>query len=248
MTIQSLFNKWNLFMDAFIQKGGFKEVLQGLGNTLLIAFVSLVIGIIIGTVIAAIEVQPKRTNSMTTGGKILSVIMTVLNKICTVYVAFFRGTPMVVQLLLGYFVFLPLIGFSLPSVAVAIIIMGLNSGAYVSEIMRSGILSVDVGQMEAGRAMGLSYATTMFKIVIPQAVKNILPTLGNELISLVKETSVVSFIGVVDLYKAFRSIGSSNYEYMIPFLIMAVIYIVVILIITFALSMMERGLRASDKR
>lgn len=174
--------------------------------------------------------------------------MRVLDRICTVYVAFFRGTPIVVQLLLGYFVILPLIGFSLSSVVVAIIIMGLNSGAYVSEIMRSGILSVDIGQMEAGRAMGLNYGTTMRKIIIPQAVKNILPTLGNELISLVKETSVVSFIGVVDLYKAFRTIGSSNYEYMMPFLVMAVIYIVLIMIITFALKMMERGLRASDKR
>lgn len=237
MTVQSIINKWNLFIDAFMNKGGYKEVVFGLVNTLIIALVALVLGIIIGTIIAAIEVSPKKGR-----------FMRVLDRICTVYVAFFRGTPIVVQLLLGYFVILPLIGFSLSSVVVAIIIMGLNSGAYVSEIMRSGILSVDIGQMEAGRAMGLNYGTTMRKIIIPQAVKNILPTLGNELISLVKETSVVSFIGVVDLYKAFRTIGSSNYEYMMPFLVMAVIYIVLIMIITFALKMMERGLRASDKR
>ena len=237
MTVQSIINKWNLFIDAFMNKGGYKEVVSGLVNTLIIALVALVLGIIIGTIIAAIEVSPKKGR-----------FMRVLDRICTVYVAFFRGTPIVVQLLLGYFVILPLIGFSLSSVVVAIIIMGLNSGAYVSEIMRSGILSVDIGQMGAGRAMGLNYGTTMRKIIIPQAVKNILPTLGNELISLVKETSVVSFIGVVDLYKAFRTIGSSNYEYMMPFLVMAVIYIVLIMIITFALKMMERGLRASDKR
>lgn len=237
MTVQSIINKWNLFIDAFMNKGGYKEVVSGLVNTLIIALVALVLGIIIGTIIAAIEVSPKKGR-----------FMRVLDRICTVYVAFFRGTPIVVQLLLGYFVILPLIGFSLSSVVVAIIIMGLNSGAYVSEIMRSGILSVDIGQMEAGRAMGLNYGTTMRKIIIPQAVKNILPTLGNELISLVKETSVVSFIGVVDLYKAFRTIGSSNYEYMMPFLVMAVIYIVLIMIITFSLKMMERGLRASDKR
>ncbi len=237
MTFQSLMNKWNLFWDAFVNKGSYKEVVTGLVNTMIIALVALILGIIIGTLIAAVEVQPKK-------GKVMSV----LNRICTVYVAFFRGTPIVVQLLLGYFVILPLIGFNLSSVAVAIIIMGLNSGAYVSEIMRSGILSVDIGQMEAGRAMGLNYGTTMRKIIIPQAVKNILPTLGNELISLVKETSVVSFIGVVDLYKAFRTIGSSNYEYMMPFLVMAVIYIVIILLITLALRLMERGLRASDKR
>lgn len=237
MTVQSLINKWNLFIDTFMNKGGYKEVVSGLVNTLIIALIALVIGIIIGTIIAAIEVSPQKGR-----------FMRVLDRICTVYVAFFRGTPIVVQLLLGYFVILPLIGFSLSSVVVAIIIMGLNSGAYVSEIMRSGILSVDIGQMEAGRAMGLNYGATMRRIIIPQAVKNILPTLGNELISLVKETSVVSFIGVVDLYKAFRTIGSSNYEYMMPFLVMAVIYIVLILIITFALKMMERGLRASDKR
>lgn len=237
MTIQSLMNKWNLFIDTFLNKGGYKEVVTGLINTLIIALVALVIGIIIGTIIAAVEVQPKKGR-----------VMTVLNKICTVYVAFFRGTPIVVQLLLGYFVILPLLGWNFSSVVVATMIMGLNSGAYVSEIMRSGILSVDVGQMEAGRAMGLNYGTTMRKIIIPQAIKNILPTLGNELISLIKETSVVSFIGVVDLYKAFRTIGSGNYEYMMPFLVMAVIYIVIILLITFGLRMMERGLRASDKR
>ena len=237
MTIQSLSTKWNMFIDTFLNKGGYKEVVTGLINTLIIALVALVLGIIIDTIIAAIEVQPRK-------GKVLDV----LRRICSIYVAFFRGTPIVVQLLLGYFVLLPLFGWNLPSVAVAIIIMGLNSGAYVSEIMRSGILSVDIGQMEAGRAMGLGYGTTMQKIIIPQAVKNILPTLGNELISLIKETSVVSFIGVVDLYKAFRTIGSGNYEYMMPFLVMAVIYIGIILIITFALKMMERGLRASDKR
>ena len=237
MTIQSLMNKWNLFIDAFLNKGGYKEVLTGLLNTLLIAVVALVIGIVIGTIIAAIEVQPKKGR-----------LMKLLDRLCSIYVAFFRGTPIVVQLLLGYFVILPLMGLNLSSIVVAIIIMGLNSGAYVSEIMRSGILSVEVGQMEAGRAMGLNYGTTMRKIIIPQAVKNILPTLGNELISLVKETSVVSFIGVVDLYKAFRTIGSGNYEYMMPFLVMAVIYIVVILLITFGLRIMERGLRASDKR
>ena len=241
MTIQSLVTKWNMFFDTFLNKGGYKEVLTGLLNTLIIALLALVLGIIIGTIIAAIEVQPKKYGAW---GKTLAV----LKKISGIYVAFFRGTPMVVQLLLGYFVILPLFGINLSSIVVATLIMGLNSGAYVSEIMRSGILSVDIGQMEAGRALGLSYGTSMWKIIIPQAVKNILPTLGNELISLVKETSVVSFIGVVDLYKAFRNIGSGNYEYMMPFLVMAVIYIVIILIITFALKMMERGLRASDKR
>ncbi len=233
----SFSNKWNMFVEVFIEKEGYRDVLTGLANTMLIALISLCIGILLGTLIAACEVVDSKRRSIL-----------FLRHVCRIYVASFRGTPVVVQLLLGYFVLLPLLDINLNSLVVATLIMGLNSAAYVSEIMRSGILSVDSGQMEAGRALGLSYHTTMMKIIIPQAVKNILPTLGNELISLIKETSVVSFIGVVDLYKAFRSIGSSNYEYMIPFLVMAVIYIVIILILTGLLRILERGLRNSDQR
>ena len=126
-------------------------------------------------------------------------------------------------------------------------VFGLNSGAYVSEIMRSGIQSVDPGQMEGGRSVGLSFATTMRRIVIPQAIKNILPTLGNEFISLIKETSVVSFIGATDLYVAFRKIGTSTYEFMIPYLVMAVIYIAMVLLISGLIKWMERSLRKSDR-
>ncbi|WP_369347562.1 amino acid ABC transporter permease [Acetivibrio straminisolvens] len=124
----------------------------------------------------------------------------------------------------------------------------LNSGAYVSEIMRSGIMSVDHGQMEAGRALGLSYRVTMLKIVIPQAVKNILPTLGNEFIALIKETSVVSFVGASDLYVAFSYIGTNSYEFMVPYLVMALIYIVLVMIIASLIKVMERSLRKSDRR
>ena len=124
----------------------------------------------------------------------------------------------------------------------------LRSGAYISEIMRSGIQSVDHGQMEAGRAVGLSFATTMMKIVIPQAVKNILPTLGNEFIALIKETSVVSFVGASDLYKAFNMIGTNSYEFMVPYLAMAIIYIALVMIITLGIKLMERGLNKSDRR
>ena len=237
MTFASFQKKVNIFWKAFYEKGGYTEVLDGLWNTLLIAVLGLIIGIVIGTLIAAVAVQPKK-----------SLGFKILNKINEIYVGFFRGTPMVVQLLLGYFVILPMLGLNFEPVAVATVIIGLNSGAYVSEIMRSGILSVDIGQMEAGRALGFRYSTTMGKIIIPQAVKNILPTLGNEFISLIKETSVVSFIGAVDLYKAFRSIGSGTYEYMIPFLAMAIIYIAIIMIITLGINLMERRLRSGDKR
>jgi polar amino acid transport system permease protein len=124
----------------------------------------------------------------------------------------------------------------------------MNSGAYVSEIMRSGIQSVDGGQLEAARAVGLPYGTSMMKVVIPQAIKNILPTLGNEFITLIKETSVVSFVGALDLYTAFSYIGSNNYEFMIPYLVMAAIYLTLILVVTLAVRLLERRMKKSDRR
>ena len=155
---------------------------------------------------------------------------------------------MVVQLLVFYYVLMPLMGIKIDGLNVAITVFGLNSGAYVSEIMRGGILSVDPGQLEGGRSVGMSYATTMFKIVIPQAIKNILPTLGNEFITRVKETSIVSFVGAMDLYKVFNDIGTNNYEFMVPYLVMAVIYIIIVCLITLGIKFMERRLRKSDRR
>ena len=225
------------FLEAFIDNGGYEAVLSGLKNTLIIAVIGLVIGIVIGTLIATVRVLPK-----------YKTLPKVLDGICTFYVGLFRGTPMVVQLLLFYYVLLPLMGIRMDSLSVSVLVFGLNSGAYISEIMRSGIQSVDHGQMEAGRAVGLSFATTMMKIVIPQAVKNILPTLGNEFIALIKETSVVSFVGASDLYKAFNMIGTNSYEFMVPYLAMAIIYIVLVMLITLGIKLMERGLNKSDRR
>ena len=225
------------FLEAFIDNGGYEAVLSGLKNTLIIAVIGLVIGIVIGTLIATVRVLPK-----------YKTLPRVLDGICTFYVGLFRGTPMVVQLLLFYYVLLPLMGIRMSSLSVSVLVFGLNSGAYISEIMRSGIQSVDHGQMEAGRAVGLSFATTMMKIVIPQAVKNILPTLGNEFIALIKETSVVSFVGASDLYKAFNMIGTNSYEFMVPYLAMAIIYIVLVMLITLGIKLMERGLNKSDRR
>ena len=229
--------KINKFLDVLINSGGYVKVLEGLRNTVIIAVLGLVIGIIIGTIIATVRVVPKYKR-----------LPRVLNGICSVYVGFFRGTPMVVQLLLFYYVMLPLIGVNMSGVNVSIFVFGLNSGAYISEMMRAGIQSVDPGQMEAGRAVGLSFATTMMKIVIPQAVKNILPTLGNEFIALIKETSVVSFVGAADLYVAFNMIGTNSYESMVPYHAMAIIYIVMILLISAGIKLMERGLARSDRR
>ena len=226
-------NFWNVCLNA----GGYREVLKGLQNTLTIAVLGLLIGIVIGTVIAAVRVLPKYKR-----------LPRVLNSICGFYVGLFRGTPMVVQLLVFYYVLLPLLGVTrMPSVTVATIVFGLNSGAYISEIMRSGILSVDSGQMEGGRSVGLGYGVTMMRIVIPQAVKNILPTLGNEFIALIKETSVVSFVGATDLYVAFNNIGSNSYEFMVPYLVMALIYIALVMIISAGIKLMERSLRKSDR-
>lgn len=225
------------FIDIFCNKGGYVKVVEGLENTLLIAITGLLIGILIGTLIATVRVLPKQKR-----------LPKVLNAICSFYVALFRGTPMVVQLLIFYYVLFPLLGLRITGVQVSILVFGLNSGAYISEIMRSGIQSVDSGQMEAGRAVGLSFGTTMIKIVIPQAVKNILPTLGNEFISLIKETSVVSFVGAADLYVAFSYIGSNSYEFMVPYLVMALIYIVLVLVISLLIKLMERSLNKSDRR
>ncbi|MBQ4570021.1 MAG: amino acid ABC transporter permease [Ruminococcus sp.] len=228
--------KIEIFFEYMFQKEGYNMVVEGLWNTVLIAVAGLLIGILIGTLIAAVRVIPK-----------YNVIPRILNGICSVYVSLFRGTPIVVQLLLFYYVLFPLIGVNITSVNVSILVFGLNSGAYISEIMRGGILSVDAGQMEGGRAMGLSFSATMMKIVIPQAVKNIIPTLGNEFIALIKETSVVSFVGATDLYKAFNTAGTNSYEFMVPYLAMALIYIVMVLVITLAIKLLERRLRKGDK-
>lgn len=228
--------KFNAFLDIFISKNGYQVVLTGLKNTMYIAVIGLLIGIVIGTLIATVRVLPK-----------YSLISRILNAICSFYVGLFRGTPMVVQLLVFYYVLLPLLNIKLLSINVAMCVFGLNSGAYISEIMRAGILSVDSGQMEGARSVGLSYGASMMKVVIPQAIKNILPTLGNEFIALVKETSVVSFVGALDLYRAFSNIGDATYEYMVPYLVMALVYIVIVCIITLLVKVMERRLRRSER-
>jgi polar amino acid transport system permease protein len=229
--------KIDRFLEIFLEQNGYVTVLEGLKNTLMIAIVGLIIGILIGTLIATVRVLPK-----------YKLLPRILNGICSFYVELFRGTPMVVQLLIFYYVLFPIMGVKMDGVQVAMMVFGLNSGAYISEIMRSGIQSVDIGQMEGGRSVGLSFGTTMMKIVIPQAVKNILPTLGNEFIALIKETSVVSFVGAADLYKAFNLIGSNSYEFMVPYIVMALIYIVLVLIISLGIRLMERSLGKSDRR
>lgn len=235
--------KWRIFIDKIsynnFNNNYVKMFWSGLWVTIKVAVFGLLIGIVIGTIIAAVKVAPK-----------YRFIVRFFDKICSVYTAFFRGTPIMVQLLLSYFVLLPALGVKgVNSETVGVVIFGMNSGAYVSEIMRGGINSVDAGQMEAGRALGLGYFSSMIKIVIPQAVKNILPTLGNEFITLIKETSVLSFIAVVDLYKALNTIATANqvYEFFIPYIILGIVYIILVLLITLLIKLIERAFSKSDR-
>ena len=228
--------KWSIFWDYFVTNKGYQTLLTGIQNTVLIAVFGLLIGILIGTLIAVIKVIPPYKK-----------LTRYAQAVCNVYVAFFRGTPIVVQLLVGYYIILPLVGLTLPPVTSCILIFGLNSGAYISEIMRGGINSVDVGQLEAARALGLSFPTSMLKIVVPQAVKNILPTMGNESIALIKETAIVGYVGAIDITKAFQDQGSNSYEYMIPYLVMALLYIVIVAFIASLVKLMERSLAKSER-
>lgn len=230
-------DKWSSFYKHFITYQGYLDTLKGIGNTILIAVSGLVIGIIIGIIIAVIKLLPMDNKGIR-----------ILKKIADIYVAFFRGTPIVVQLLLFYFVLLPALGLSMiPALLVGMVAFGLNSGAYVSEMFRGGILSVDSGQAEAGRTLGLSYYQTMKLIILPQAIKNIIPMLANEFIVLVKETSVLSFITILDLTKSFKQIGDATYDYILPYLMLAISYLLLIMIITFFVKKIERRLRQSDR-
>ena len=234
MTISEM---WNEFIKQFITRKGYMNVLKGLGITVEIAVLGLLIGVIIGTVIAVVRVMPK-----------YKLLPRILDKICVCYIELFRGTPMVVQLLIGYWVLLPALGIEVNSgVPVAVVVFGLNSAAYVSEMMRGGINSVDAGQLEAGRAVGLPYSIAMLKIVIPQAIKNILPTLGNEFIVLIKETSVVSFVAVTDLYKSFKQLGDPTYNYIVPYLMLALTYLVLVLLISWGVRSLEKHLKKSER-
>lgn len=225
------------FIKQFITNGGYESVLDGLLKTVEIAVLGLLIGIVIGTLIGIVRVMPKYKR-----------LPRVLEKICICYLELFRGTPIVVQLLIGYWVLLPALGVSVNSgVPVAVVVFGLNSGAYVSEIMRGGINSVDAGQLEAARAVGLPYSVAMMKIVVPQAIKNILPTLGNEFIVLIKETSVVSFVAVTDLYKSFKQLGDPTYNYVVPYLMLALTYLVLVLLISWGVRSLEKMLKKSER-
>lgn len=229
--------KFNLFYDQFITQGGYSIVIEGLGVTILLTIFAMICGLIIGTLIAIILTSKRNC-----------VFYKLSTYLINAYVSFFRGTPIIVQLLFIYFVILPLIGLgSLNALFVACCIFGLNSGAYVSEIMRSAILSVDSGQNEAARALGLSANQSLRFVVFPQSFKNALPSLGNEFVTLLKETSVANVIAVHDLTYAFSKMGGPTYELMVPYFFLAFCYFVLVLIATSLSKKLERRLREGDK-
>ena len=232
------------FYQTFILEDNYQYFVKGLGTTLTVTVFALVIGVIIGVLVEIIrsahDQQPERKKGL---------LLKILNGICKVYLTVIRGTPMMVQLLIMWFV----VWASARStdsnmMKCAILAFGINSGAYVAEIFRSGIMSIDKGQMEAGRSVGLTYAATMRYIIIPQAFKNVLPALGNELITLVKETSVVTVIGLRDLTKGAMIIQSKTYQAMVPYLAIAAIYLVIVMFLTWVMGKLERRLRQSDLR
>ncbi len=228
------------FAQSFLVNDRWKQYLVGLGVAGEVTLGALILGVVLGVLVAVVRTlnDQKRPNER-------SVALKVLNGICKVYITIIRGTPMMVQLLIMGFV---IFASSRQLELVAILSFGINSGAYVSEIIRAGIMSVDRGQMEAGRSLGMGYASVMRYIVIPQAIKNILPSLGNELITLFKETSIVTVIGLRDLTKVAIQVQAKTYQAFMPFIGIALMYLSVVLVLTWLLGILERRLRAGDKR
>jgi len=232
----------NTFYRCFIEDNRWRYLTRGLGNTLLITLFALIIGVVVGVVVAIIRSSyDKNKEDMRPGfGK---TVLALLNAICKVYLTVVRGTPVVVQLLLGVFVIFLFLG----DVTVACIIFGFNSGAYVAEIIRSGIMSIDQGQFEAGRSLGFNYVQTMWHIIIPQAFKNVLPALANEFIVLIKETSVAGYAGVIDLTKGGDIIRGRTFEAFMPLIAVAIIYLAVVMFFTWLVGILERRLRTSER-
>lgn len=230
---------------CFIQNDRWHLLVDGLKNTLIITVFALIIGIILGMIIAAVRsTYDKNGADMKKRGGAGYVILKIANFICNIYLTVIRGTPVVVQLMIMYFVILINVK---NGVTVAVIAFGINSGAYVAEIFRSGIMSIDEGQFEAGRSLGFNYIQTMIHIILPQAVKVVLPTLFNELIVLIKETSVAGYVGVLDLTRAGDKIRGTTFTAFMPLIAVAIVYLVIVIILTQLLRLLEKRLRKSER-
>ena len=231
ITIIVLFSIYHLqivtaLKTNFIDDNNYIELLKGLLNTFLITAVAFVLGLIFGIVVCLIE-----------GISSDNYFVILLQKLAKIYVAIFRGTPIAVQLLIIYFVMA--VSYRGDAIYIAMLAFGLNSGAYVSEIFRGGINSIAKGQMEAGRSLGLPYSAVMKKVILPQAFRNSLPSLGNEFIALIKETSVAGFIGAIDLTLAFRKIAGGTYDHLTVYIAMGVVYFIIVFVITLILNKLE---------
>ena len=244
--LQAWFTKFREeFVLNFIEGDRWKWLVQGLGNTLRITAVALLLGLLIGVVVASVRASyDKNREMLALHGGFGYRLFVFFNWLCRVYLAIIRGTPVVVQLLIMYFV---IFAWSRNAILVATLAFGINSGAYVSEIVRSGLMSVDPGQMEAGRSLGLNYGQTMWLIIIPQAIKNILPALGNEFIALLKETSVAGYVGIMDLTKAGDLIRGRTFSAFMPLIAVALVYLVIVMLLTSLVGQLERRLRKSER-
>ena len=232
------------FSQTFIESDRWVLFAKGFGVTIRVAVLALLMGIAIGILVAIVRTKhdTKKKNAHGFG----NVILNILNAICQVYLTVIRGTPTMVQLLIVFYVIFATIDPG--KIVVAIIAFGMNSAAYVAEIVRSGIMSIDQGQFEAGRSLGLNYTQTMIKIILPQAVKNILPALGNELIVLLKETSISGYIGLMDLTRGGDIIRSQTYSALFPLLVVAAIYLVIVCFLTYLVGRLERRLRTNERK
>ena len=233
--LQTALENWIAKLDrTFIQSGHYKLILEGLGTTVKITMGALVIGVIIGLIITLIKYFAEDSR-----------VLRPFGKLCDLYVTVVRGIPVTVLLMIFYYLIMVT---STNGVLVATITFGINSGAYMAELIRSGINAVDRGQMEAGRSLGLSKMQTMRKIILPQAVRYVLPAVGNEFIALLKETSVAGYVAVVDLTRAGNLVRNNTHDMFNPLMLIALMYLLMVVLLTKALGILERRLAKSDKR
>ncbi len=233
------------FILNFVEKDRWKLLVDGLGATLRITFFSLIIGVFIGVVVAAVRsTYDKNSETIKRKGGFGYIVFSFTNLVCKLYLTVVRGTPMVVQLLIMYFI---IFASSNDGEMIAVISFGINSGAYVAEIIRGGIMSTDNGQFEAGRSLGFNYPQTMIYIVLPQAFKTVLPSLCNEFIVLIKETSIAGYVGITDLTKAGDIIRGRTFSAFMPLIAVALVYLVLVVILTQLVGILERRLRKSER-
>ncbi len=232
------------FKFVFVEGERYNQMIKGLLNTIKITFGALLVGIAIGVIVAAVRSSYDQSReSLKKRGGIGYIVLSILNAICKIYLTVIRGTPVVVQLMISYFV---IFVSAKDGVPIGIFAFGINSGAYVAEIFRGGIMSIDKGQLEAGRSLGFGYTRTMVYIIIPQMFKTVLPTLCNEFIALLKETSVAGYVGVMDLTKAGNVIAGRTYSYFVPLFTVAAVYLIIVMVLTWLVGRLERRLRKSD--